>query len=205
LSKHFSMDFRSGHALSVITEGDRVHKRGAILSCDSSTTFAGSMFILVVANFPEDRSQLDLSSVTFTPSPRIVRVKVRKEHPSTVSPGTNKFVLRPVLHPVLDLIVGGSFDQSIWLAATDHPSFVRFEGSLEAGGRMLRIERHDHIMNTAQLPHHSDRSRVPVWRPLSRCGPASAMVSSLQAGRHRYSKPDARPHPRTSNITPTAD
>jgi hypothetical protein len=142
--KSFRIDFRSGYVESRIECGGETERRSGHLEFDRHKTFAGVMFILVALNFPKGAKEIGLNSVLFDPELKVVRVNVREagvekiEIENRLVPAV-KYVVKPDLPAVLRLLVGDSFDQTIWLSAEDR-SFLRFEGSLESGGRFCRVQ-----------------------------------------------------------------
>jgi hypothetical protein len=143
--RRYEMDFESGHAVCRNQKGSDISKEEAFLEFEEATTFAGVMLIAVALNFPEDESELDLNAVVFAPEPKVVRLRMSREHSENLSIGNSllpavKYLLSPVLPPFVDIFLGSSLDQAFWFSKSTHPRFLRFEGSIEPGGPLYRID-----------------------------------------------------------------
>jgi len=144
-AKSFEIEFPSGRVRCWVRENGRGVEQEFVLQFDQQRTYAGLMFILLAIHFPQGVEEIDGHTVNFDPEPSTLKVRLRRVSREQISLGDRsvgavKYTIQPRLPQIVSLLVGGYFDNHVWVSETEPATFLRFEGSLEPGGPFFRIE-----------------------------------------------------------------
>ena len=147
-----SLDASFDVAKGTITVRSRKQDKDEELATERVTLppdLSNGLLFTVLKNVRPDSVKLESHFVAFTPKPRIVRLEVSASGQDAFSVGDASFkATHFVVHPELGGLTGlvaplvgkEPPDLHVWILFADVPAFVRFEGSLYAGGPTWRIE-----------------------------------------------------------------
>jgi hypothetical protein len=137
--RRFEVDFGTGRAEALLLRdgGERKHER-AELELPAGLAFAGYGIALAAAELPlrADGEQAELTVVAFTPGPRAVRLRVRRDGEEPIAVAGRpipcvRYRLSPQVPPIAKLFVKVE-DAHLWFTRSAPRALVRAEQNLAA-------------------------------------------------------------------------
>lgn len=134
--RHYEIDFDAGVAKGEKHEGSKVKRYDEKLKVQPGKTFAGLGFVFATKNLAKELESgpVELQAVAFTPKPRQVTVKLRRDGDETLTSGTNSVpAVRIVIEPQIPAIARPFVHPKpavMWFARNSPPQFLRSSATL---------------------------------------------------------------------------